>query len=131
MKNSLKRIAVVAMAAFGLITLNSCAVLLIGAAVGTAVYLEGDLESNLSTDIYGAVEATRRASDDLRLTAVSRTGDANEALLIATDPEGRKVSIKLTPSGTNVTEVKIRVGSGGNEGASRRILSQIERRVPR
>ena len=113
----------------GLFGLSSCAVLVIGAAVGTAVYLEGDLESQLGTDIYGAVNATNLAAADLNLTPVSRTGDANEALLIATDPEGRKVSVKLKPSGARVTQVSIRVGSGGNEGASRRILSAIEKRV--
>jgi hypothetical protein len=129
MKSLIKMLAAVGLAATGMFGFTSCAVLVIGAAVGTAVYLEGDLESQLATDIYGAVNATNEASQDLQLTPVSRTGDANEALLIATDTEGRKVSVKLRPSGAKVTKINIRVGSGGNEGASRRILSQIEKRV--
>jgi hypothetical protein len=124
-----KSVVALAVAAVSVFGNTGCAVLLIGAAVGTAVYLEGDLESQLNTDIYGAVNATNQASEDLNLVPVSRTGDANEAMLIATDPEGRKVTIKLRPSGQRVTEIKIRVGSGGNEGASRRILNQIQRRV--
>lgn len=129
MKSLKAPLAALCLALTGLFGLSGCAVLVIGAAVGTAVYLEGDLESQLSTDIYGAVNATNLAAADLNLTPVSRTGDANEALLIATDPEGRKVSVKLKPSGARVTQVSIRVGSGGNEGASRRILSAIEKRV--
>lgn len=124
-----KSVVALALAAAGVFGNTGCAVLLIGAAVGTAVYLEGDLESQLNTDIYGAVNATNQATEDLNLAPVSRTGDANEALLIATDSEGRKVTIKLRPSGQRVTEIKIRVGTGGNEGASRRILNQIQRRV--
>lgn len=129
MNASLRAVAAIAFALLSLLSLPGCAVLVIGAAVGTAVYLEGDLESHLGTDIYGAVNATNLASQDLGLVPVSRTGDANEALLIATDSEGRKVSVKLKPAGARVTQIKIRVGSGGNEGASRRILAQIEKRV--
>ena len=110
---------------------SSCAVLVIGAAVGTAAYLEGELESHLTTDIFGAVEATNQAAIDLGIKPVSRTGDASQATMIATDWEGRKVTIKLEPAelNTKITEIKIRVGVGGNEGASRRILKQIEKRV--
>ncbi len=112
---------------------SGCAVLVIGAAVGTAAYLEGELESHLATDIFGAVEATNQAALDLGIKPVSRTGDASQATMIATDWEGRKVTIKLKPDEMNqrITEIKIRVGVGGNEGASRRILKQIEKRVPR
>ena len=124
--NFLASLGLVASAVSGV---SGCAVLVIGAAVGTAVYLEGDLESHLNTDIYGAVNATNLASQDLQLVPVSRTGDANEALLIATDAEGRKVSVKLKPAGNRVTQINIRVGAGGNEGASRRVLAQIEKRV--
>ncbi|MCB1230439.1 MAG: DUF3568 family protein [Verrucomicrobiae bacterium] len=118
---------------FGAFSFSGCAVLLIGAAVGTAVYLEGELESHLSTDIHGAIDATNVAAQQLGLRPVSRTGDASEALMIATDSEERKIRIKLTPDEMNnrITKVKIRVGVGGDEDASRRILAAIERNVGR
>lgn len=117
----------------GVLGFTGCAVLLVGAAVGTAVYLEGDLESHLATDIYGAVDATNLATRDLQMRPVSRTGDATQATMVATDWEGRKVTIKLSPDRANprITKISIRVGVGGNEGASRRILDQIQKRVPR
>lgn len=111
-------------------TFSNCAVLLIGAAVGTAVYLEGELESSLATDIHGAVAATNKAAQDLGLRPVSRTGDETGALMIAMDQEERKVRVELTPEelNTRVTNVSIRVGVG-NEEASRRILAAIERNL--
>ncbi len=121
------------LALVGAFSSSSCAVLLIGAAVGTAVYLEGQLESHLATDIAGAVDATNQAAKELGLRPISRTGDTTGALMIATDWEERKVRIELTPDEVNskITQVKIRVGVGGNESASRRILAAIERNVKR
>ncbi len=133
MKKFSNVVVALALSVLGTLTLSNCAVLLIGAAVGTAVYLEGELESHLPADITTCVDATNLAAQQLGLRPVSRTGDASEALMIALDQEERKVRIRLTPDdlNTKVTQVKIRVGAGGNEGASRRILSAIESNLKR
>lgn len=125
--------AALALSLIGTLTLSNCAVLLIGAAVGTAVYLEGELESHLPADITACVDATNLAAQQLGLRPISRTGDTSEALMIAMDQEERKVRIKLTPDdlNTKVTQIEIRVGAGGNEAASRRILSSIESNLKR
>ena len=106
--------------------LSSCAAVVIGAAVGTVAYLEGDLTTHLNSDIYNVVGATNAAADDLRLTPHSRIGDAYKAKMIAYRTDGTKVIVKLTPAGTNVTKVMIRVGTWGEEDYSRRVLRAIE-----
>lgn len=126
-----KRLFLAMAAVIGLgFSLAGCAALVVGAAVGTAaVFLEGDLEGYLATDIHGAVDATLAAADDLKLTAVSKTGDVYRATMVAQNPAGQKVTIKLHSESPAVTEVKIRIGVTGNEAESRRVLNAIERRV--
>lgn len=112
-------------------TFSACAVVLIGAAVGTAMYIDGELKSHLDADMKSAITAVNRTGEQMALRTVSRTGDLNGALYIATDKLGRKIKIKLTPDPLNarVVEIRIRVGSPGNEEDSRRVLMAVEKNL--
>lgn len=112
-------------------TLSNCAVMLIGAAVGTVVYLDGELKGQLNTDMKTAVDAVSKTGEQMALRTVSRTGDLNGALYVATDKSGRKIRISLTPDPLNarMVEIGIRVGNPGNEEDSRRILAAVEKNL--
>lgn len=132
MMKSLSRILLAAtLSLTAAFSLSNCAVVLIGAAVGTAVYLDGELKSHLNSDIKSAVDAVSKTGEQMALRTVSRTGDLNGALYIATDKLGRKIRIKLTPDPLNakVVEIRIRVGTPGDEEDSRRILTAVEKNL--
>lgn len=110
--------------------LSGCTVLAVGTVVGTVVYIDGELVSYVSGDVFEAVDATNAAAADLRIVPTSRTGDQTKAVFNGFGPDGKKVTIKLLPERPGVTKVKIRVGLGDKH-SSRQIFNAIEHRMPR
>lgn len=130
-RNLFQTIAAVALSIVSLSGLSGCAVLAVGAVVGTIAYVEGELVAYVNADMFETVSATNLAASDLGLRALSRTGDEVRATMVAEDSYGNKITIRLLPETPLVTKVKIRVGNIGDQGYSQRIFKEIERHVPR
>jgi len=109
--------------------LSSCAVVAVGAVVGTVAYIEGELVSYVSADMFQTVDATLEAVEDLQLTPVRQSGDRYKATMVTLNPEGEKVTIKLTPESSDITKVRIRYGNIGDKDASAKVLNAIERNL--
>jgi len=50
--------------------------------------------------------------------------------MIAYDPHGSRIVIRLIPVSDEVTQVRIKAGIIGDEGYSRRILAEIQKNLP-
>jgi hypothetical protein len=100
-----------------------------GARTSAATYGRGELEANLGNDYERVVEASRGALSDLEFARASENGDALKAVLISRTPLDKKVEIMIANSGKSLTNIKIRVGSFGDEQVSRAILDKIKARL--
>lgn len=111
---------------------GGCVAVAVGAAagVGTYVYVSGRLETLLEAPIDRVWLATRGAiADDLGLRVEKAEQDAMKGELRAKQADGTTVRVNLERKGDNLTEVRIRVGTFGNEAQSRMILDRIEKRL--
>ena len=63
---------------------------------------------------------------DLEFTITSKEKDAFEGEVIARRANGKKVTVKLKRQSKNVTELKIRVGTFGDEYISNDILDTMK-----
>ncbi len=110
-------------------TMTGCAVLAVGALIGGVAFVEGELVGQINGTMYQAVDATKATVAKLRLTSVRESGDETSARMVAYDPQGNKIVIRLTPESPRLTIVRIRVGTFGDEAYSRRILSEMQRQL--
>lgn len=112
--------------------LAGCAALAVGAAgaaagVGTYAYVSGRLETIIEAPIDRAWDATRSAvEDDLGFAVERAEHDALKGELRAKQADGTNVRVNLERKGDNLTEVRIRVGTFGDEAQSRLIMDKIE-----
>ena len=84
-----------------------------------------ELIANVDGSIHETVNAVRDASARLQLASVKEGGSELGASLVAYDPHGTQIVIKLIPLRSSLTQVRIRAGIFGDEGYSRRILTEI------
>ena len=101
------------------------AVALVGAGAGTVMYVRGDLEAVLSNDINSVYEAAQKSLEQLELKVSSKAKDVLAAKIVARDAQDKKITIKLSSTAENTTELNIRAGVFGNETKSRLIYEQI------
>lgn len=101
-----------------------------GAAAGGAsvAYIKGELKSTEQVSLNQAWQATQKAMDDLGFHITSRAKDAFDAELTASGARDKKVKIILKKISDTRTEVKIRVGTFGDQSLSAQILESIRRR---
>ena len=93
---------------------------------GVITYTIRELETTVPEDYNKVVESARRAVMDLEFIKASDNKDAYAALLEARTALDKKVVIKITNSGKNLTNIKIRVGFLGDQSLSLSILDKIK-----
>lgn len=110
-----------------------CAVVAVGAAAGAGAagyaYVSGVLISTESATLDRTWNATLAAMKDLQFPVTSQRKDALQADLVARNAFDKRISIKLKKVAEQSTEVRIRVGTFGDEAASRAILEKIKKRL--
>jgi hypothetical protein len=113
--------------------LQGCLLLAVGAGAGagaaTVAYVKGELKTTYAASLNRTWDATLSALKDLRINVYSSKKDATEGDIEATKADGTKVKITLEPAGPDTTSVRIRVGTFGDEEASRVINRQIASRL--
>lgn len=107
---------------------SGCAALLVGAAAGAGgvAYTQGELKNTESVALNAAHRAAERAAKDLKFAVLKSQLDGLNGLIEARTVSDQKVTIKTKQVAPKATEVRIRVGLLGDEGASRQILSRIQ-----
>lgn len=111
------------------VLLQGCAVALVGAGAGTAIYATGDLKTVVSKDINSVYQATQKSLEQLQLRVTTKVKDALAAKIIARDAQDKKITIKFTSTTEDTTKLSIRVGLFGNETKSRLIYEQIQKNL--
>jgi len=118
-------VAILALLSFG------CAAVLIGGAAGAGAiaYSKGELKSTEKGSIDEVWDATVEATRTLNLTEISQDRDGIEGKIIARAADDDKVEIELEEKPNQLTEVKIRIGTFGDEDESRMILEEIRKNL--
>ena len=111
--------------------LSGCAAVIIGGAAGygTYAYIRGEMKGNENVSLDRAWSATQAAMKDLEFTVTTQRKDALQARLIAHTALDKKIEINLTKVTDNLTEIKIRVGTFGDQTLSHTIVQSIEKRL--
>jgi hypothetical protein len=116
------------------VLLSGCVtgVLVAGAAVGVGgiAYEKGELRSTQNGSLDQTWEATQAAVQELQLPVVDKTKDGLNAQLEARTGNDKKIHIRLKKEGEALTEIRIRIGTFGDEAQSRSILDAIKKRLP-
>ncbi len=113
-----------------LVPLGGCAVAAVGAAAGaTYVWVNGEVKATLAAALPKVEEASKKALENLELTAVGSTSDKLEGTVTGMMADGSKVRIKLKAVDFHSTEVKIRVGKVGDRTVSEQVLRHIRREL--
>jgi hypothetical protein len=103
-----------------------CLAAAVGAgAVGSVVYIKGDLEAVEGKDIDTVYAATKKAVKQLGLKVTKDDKGFSSVEIIARDTEDRKTTIRLKSTSAETTKVSIRVGLLGNELRSSFIYQKI------
>jgi len=115
---------------FSLLVNSGCpAFLIAGAAGGGAVgYFGGELKSTEEVSLNRAWTATQQAMKDLEFTITSKEKDVFDGQLIAKGAAHKRIKIKLNKQSNMLTEIRIRVGTFGDESLSLKILERIKKR---
>jgi uncharacterized protein YceK len=111
--------------------LTGCAAVVVGGAAGagTYAYIKGELKTTESATLDRAWSATQGAIKDLQFSTTSQAKDALQARLVARTAMDKKIEVQLTKVSDSLTEIRIRVGTFGDEDLSRTILHQIQKRL--
>ncbi len=125
-----KKLLTIGMAAVLLALANGCALFVVGAAAGVAgaggyAYYKGEVKATEPTSLDRVWNATRAAMKDLEFPVTSQGKDALEGDLTARNASGKKIEIEMTKISDSATELRIRVGTFGDEALSRTILAKI------
>jgi hypothetical protein len=96
-----------------------------GAGVGGYAYVNGEVKATESASLNQTWSASLAAMKDLEFPITSQSKDALEGNLTARNASNTNISIQLKNLSNNSTEIRIRVGTFGDESLSRIILNKI------
>ena len=110
-----------------LLALTSGCVLVVGAAAGVAGYawVDGEAKATEAASLNRTWDASLAAMKDLEFTVTEKSKDALAGNVTAQTADNKTVKIKLKYISNTSTEIRIRVGTFGDENLSRTILNKI------
>ena len=99
--------------------------------IGTdaAVYSRGKLYAVSGQDLNSVYVATRAAFRQLEIEVTEDSKDVFYAKVVGRVADGKTVTIRLEPGADNVTELRIKAGTFGNEERSRVIYEKIQQNL--
>jgi hypothetical protein len=100
-----------------------------GAGAGTMAYLRGELQGSVAADIGRTQRAAEQVVSAKGLVQVSAESDDLSGEIVARTADDKQVRIALKRSSDRVTEVRIRVGTFGDETLSRDLFESIRARA--
>jgi hypothetical protein len=87
--------------------------------------VDGEIQSTEAASLSRTWNATLAALKDLEFPVVSQTKDALEGNVTARNAKNTTIKIKLKYVSKTATEIRIRVGTFGDESLSHTILDKI------
>lgn len=109
---------------------GGCALFVVGAAAGagagTYAYVDGELKNTETVSYDTACSATLAAMKDLGFAVVEDKKDALTDKITARSTVDKRVYVTLTKQSPTATEIRIRVGTFGDQTQSQQILNQIK-----
>ena len=117
-------LATVAMIAQGCVLIAAA-----GAGAGTIAYIKGEFSAMEAKKLDTAYNATKKALTQLKLSITKDNKDATSATIVARDAEDKKITVRLTEAGDNITKISIRIGVFGDKTKSEQIYQQIKKNL--
>lgn len=113
--------------------LNGCAAVLVGGAAvgagaGTVAYIKGELKAEEEVTLTRAFKAALATMKELEFVVSKDEKDSFNATVEGFTVADKRVRINMERMSENITEVKIRIGTFGDETLSRIILKKMEER---
>ena len=126
----MKTMTRILVSALFLLGLAGCASTFKGIEVeGGAEYLRGELRGLLGAPLPEVEDAAKEVMEELDFVAISVLSDKLRGEVKAQMADGTKVKIKLDAEDFESTQLKIHVGSFGNQAVSRQIYKHIRREL--
>jgi hypothetical protein len=97
------------------------------AGAGTVAWVRGELKALEDVTLDRAWPAAKQAMSDLEFMVTKSEKDAFEGKLVARGAGDKKIVVSLKKESDAVTEIRIRVGTFGDEAMSRKILETIKK----
>jgi hypothetical protein len=122
---------VAALACAAMVTLNSgCFLVAVGAAgaagAGTVAYIRGELDASVGGGVDAVDKAVNTALQQLQFAKINEGKSTVDAAITARTGQDKKIEIKLNRTAENLTRIRIRVGTFGDESLSRLLLEKIK-----
>jgi len=95
-----------------------------GAAAG-ALYIKGELKASVDGTPEEVIVATEKAFKDLIWAKETATASHTDGLATARTATGKEVKVTVNATTPQVSEVRIRVGTFGDENLSRLLYDRI------
>lgn len=130
MKNSRIRIVSGMLAMIAATLLVGCAAVVVGGAAGAGVaYSMGALKTVESTTVEKSYFAAQAALKQLEFQQTLASKDAIEASVEGETASGKNVIVRIKRVTDQATEIRIRVGTFGDESLSRLILEKMRAKL--
>lgn len=124
-------ISVILVAAIPL--LGGCALFLIGAGVaagvGTVAYVNGDLRGSEEVSVDHAFTAVVKTMNELEFKISEQQKDAIAGKVVARRADGTAIGIYVKRQTDSMTEIRVRVGTFGDEALSKLIYDKIKKNL--
>jgi len=116
---------------FSLMTMAGCIPLLIGAVVGVGSvnYINGSLVRNVDETVEEIHKAALASLKDLGLFVTSDELSKHSAVIRAEYEDAKKIHISIEALTEYVAQIKIRIGTFGNQDESHTILDAILKKL--
>jgi hypothetical protein len=128
-----KKLLTIGMALALLAAGNGCALFVVGAVAaggaGTWAYVKGEIKATEQAPLDKAWTATLDAMKDLEFPVTYKAKDALAGELKAVNSSGTTINIYVKKLSESATEIRIRVGTFGDEPLSRTIITKIDNRL--
>lgn len=116
-----------------LVLQTGCALLLVGggaaAGVGGYAYVKGELKATEKASLDKVWDASLAAMQELQFAVTAQAKDALTGELTARTAQDKKVTIQLKALPDSSTEIKVRVGTFGDEALSLVIMDKIKKHL--
>jgi len=99
------------------------------AGAGTIAWIQGELKSTEGYPFAKVWAATVKTIEQLDFMVVNKVSDAISGEIDSVTADNKKVKIQVKRVGDNITEIKIRVDTFGDETLSRYILNKIQSNI--
>ena len=109
---------------------SGCFLVAVGAAgaagAGTVAYIRGELDASVAGDVDRVAHAVNTALQQLQFAKIAEGKSKVDAAITARTGQDKKIEIRLNRTADDLTRVRIRISTFGDESLSRLLLEKIK-----